>query len=204
MPTTKKPLISESIICDALNSKYQNGCKYKLANGYIFKSDWESDYFIQKLNGYCYEFEIKISRADFLNDKKKINKHLILEKGAFVCESKHYKLNAETKKLEIKEIIKKDIIHNFKPNKFFYVVPTNMIDVKEIPSYAGLMYYDVERKTIKTIKEAPFIHKTKLKFESTLCVKFYNYWLNAKFKIKELGWEIEDLKKEIDTLKKKK
>ena len=80
-----------------------------------------------------------------------------------------------------------------------------MISVDEIPKYSGLIYFSQDKyRNFKTIKEAPFIHKNKLNFEDVLCNKFYNYWLNSKIKIKELGWEISDLKEEIDRLKKDK
>jgi len=42
--------LSEKKITDALNVKYNGNAKYKVANAYIFKSDWESDFFLQKEN----------------------------------------------------------------------------------------------------------------------------------------------------------
>lgn len=45
----------------------------------LFVYHWESDYIAITKNGYVYEVEIKISRADFLNDfKHKEEKHLLL------------------------------------------------------------------------------------------------------------------------------
>ena len=76
--------VSEGEICEALNSYFIGNCSYKLANAFIFKEDWESDFFVQKQNGYSYEFEVKISRSDFFADKKKVSKHLILSNGNFL------------------------------------------------------------------------------------------------------------------------
>lgn len=148
-------------IADALHQKYINNCKYKVPNAYIFKTGWESDFFIQRDNGYCYEFEIKISRADFKKDFEKVVKHQILKDGTF-----------KTSKGQIKEWPKR-------PNKFYYVIPTGIIDFTEIPKYAGLMTID-DNGNLKTVKEAPFLHKNILDLEKELCVKFYYYWLKER------------------------
>lgn len=105
--------------------------KYKLYNLYVF--GWESDCLLLTKSGYWYEFEIKISRSDFKNDfKNKGDKHRIL--GTI----------SDTKK----------------PNYFYYVVPEGLIQVDEIPSYAGLIYINEYRhRTI--VKQAPVLHKVK-------------------------------------------
>lgn len=187
--------VSEGDISKALNSYFIGNCRYKLANAFIFKSDWESDFFVQKQNGYSYEFEIKISRNDFFADKKKVTKHLILSTGKFF-KQKWLLNNARTgndDKWIIEEI---EWEHSFRPNKFFYVVPTGMITVDELPKYAGLFYYKPYTGNcgLTKIKDAPFIHKEALKFENILCNKFYNYWLNAKNEIRLLNLELERLK----------
>lgn len=51
----------------------------RIENAYVFKSDWESDFLIITKAGYVVEFEVKISKADFQADKKKVQKHSILE-----------------------------------------------------------------------------------------------------------------------------
>lgn len=186
----------EGIICDRLNRKYVGNCKYKLANVFVFKRDWESDFFVQKDNGYSYEFEVKISRSDFLSDKKKVEKHLILENGRYQKKATESTYNYQTRMWDNQEIIT-DEEHTFRPNKFFYVVPEGMIKADEVPAYAGLMYVPIERhKDIVTVKDAPFIHKEKLSFESVLCNKFYHYWLSAKQELIYLKREFESLKKE--------
>jgi hypothetical protein len=150
--------ISEGKIQNMLNSKYIGNAKYKVPNIFVF--GWESDFFLQKENGYCYEFEIKISRSDFLADFKK---------------QRHINIQKQEKKL--------------KPNKFYYVVPVGMVSKEEVPNYAGLMY--VNDFSIITIKEAPFIHKEKLKLEDNLCHKFYHYWVNQKIENRDLRKHIK-------------
>lgn len=171
--------LNETKIQEILNRKYIGNCKYKVANVYVFRYDWETDYFVQKQNGYCYEFEIKTSKADFLADFKKTTKHTILKSGASDLDG--FKS------------------HKNRPNKLFYVVPQGMIEAKDIPDYAGLMYVNEGR--LSTIKEAPFIHKEKLKFEDKLCHKFYHYWLNEKYNNFKLKQNNEYLQREVERLK---
>lgn len=168
-----KKLHTEQSIIGILERKYSNNSKYYLSNVYIFKHNWESDFFILRQNGYCIEFEIKISRADFFNDKKKINKHLILETG-------------KTMSYNIEEI------HDFRPNKFYYVVPENLIKVEEIPNYAGLIYVN-DLNQIIIVKEAPFLHKNKLNFNNKFVDKFYYYFQDFKQKFRNAEKRIKYL-----------
>lgn len=172
--------VNEGHIQTLLNRKYIGNCKYKVPNVYVFKADWESDFFVQKENGYCYEFEIKITRSDFFADFKKKTKHDILQTGTHTVYS------------GIRE-------HKYRPNKLFYVVPINLIKVEEVPKYAGLMY--VEDYTVITVKEAPFIHKEKLKFEDKLCHKFYHYWLEQKRQNLDIKSAMKYMEEEIERLK---
>lgn len=189
--------INEAIICQRLNSYFVGNCRYKLSNAFIFKGNWESDFFVQKQNGYAYEFEVKISRSDFFNDKKKVDKHLILSTGKYT--SIGQLSTWENGKWEKEEKIK-EYEHDFRPNRFFYVVPEGMITIDELPAYAGLFYYGEGADysyNLKKVKDAPFIHKQKLSFESVLCNKFYNYWLAGKIEIRDLKAYIEELKNPI-------
>ena len=80
---------------------------------------------------YSYEFEVKISRQDFLKDKKKVLKHTMLENK----------------------------VEDRCPNYFYYACPPGLISVDEIPEYAGLIY--VSEEEIETIKRAPLLHRKK-------------------------------------------
>jgi len=188
----QKKVYTEAMICDCLNSKYNGNSRYKLANAYIFKEDWESDFFVQKENGYCYEFEVKISRSDFFSDKKKVSKHLILATGKYQHANITINKNCTSREDRwLTEYIEKE--HATRPNKFYYVVPEGMIKPDEVPVYAGLMYFT--GFDIVTVKEAPFIHKNKIDFEKTLCRKFYAYWLQVKFDLRVTKQELEYHKK---------
>lgn len=111
---------------------------------------FECDFLKITNSGYMYEYEIKLSRSDYNADKRK--KQYDNKKQDYV--TKHDKLrNGDTNG----------------PSKFFFVVPTDMIKVDEVPEFAGLIYastsieghssYLMVRLTV--VKEAPRLHKTK-------------------------------------------
>ena len=88
-------------------------------------------------SGMLHEYEVKISRSDFLADKKKHKKY-----GLSKFEQYGNPMGIEVKC----------------PNYFYYVCPEGMIKKDEIPVYAGLYYYEKE-KGIRMIKNAKRIHK---------------------------------------------
>lgn len=119
--------------------------------------DWESDFIVLNSLGYYLEYEIKISLQDFRADFRKTERHKCLS-AKIACR---------------------------KPNKFFFVVPAGLVTEKEVPSYAGLMYYFPGGKftdRFVTIREAPFLHKTKMNLFKELCVKFYYKYMNLRKK----------------------
>jgi hypothetical protein len=60
----------------AIQAKY-NTHLYELYNSYVF--EWECDFFSITKSGYCYEVEIKLSRADYFADFKK-EKHSLFKR----------------------------------------------------------------------------------------------------------------------------
>ena len=100
----------------------------------------ECDVISVSKSDYIYEYEIKISRADFKKDfiKEKHN-HIINEKFTY------------TRKGEILFRV---------CNYFNYVVPKVLISPDEVPEYAGLIYIN-EDFTFETIKKPKLLHKTK-------------------------------------------
>jgi hypothetical protein len=86
------------------------------------------------------EFEIKLSRVDYLKDFNKmffigqnVNKHSVLAAGQSPLIS-----------------------------KFWFVVPENMIDVRECPAHAGLIWFANEpggTLSFRVIKYPPLLHK---------------------------------------------
>lgn len=143
----------------------KNSKKYELLNLFVY--DWESDYLAITHSDISYECEIKITRQDFLNDSKKRNKHLILEGKD------------------------NNIIG---PNYFYYAVPENLINIDEIPSYAGLIY--VFPFGIQIMKAAPKLHNKKFDYQQAkLMDKLYYNLNNYRTLYKES--DIPELKKTI-------
>lgn len=170
---------TEKQIQDVLEKHYdRGGIKYTVSNLYLFKNNWETDFLlVQKTSGYCYEIEIKTSRSDFFNDFKKVEKHTILREGTHQVKKYRYKFDPEAKKTVTDHYyVTKE--WKFRPNRFYYCVPENLIKIEEVPEYAGLMYVIGDK--VKTVKEAKFIHKEKLDLIKPLCDKFYYYWKNAR------------------------
>jgi len=152
---------------------------YKLFNTYIFNN--ESDFFCVSSSGYVIEVEIKISRSDFKNDFKKTHWNGV---------NKHENLKSDS---------------TYKPNKFYFAVPENMVTKDEIPDYAGLIYIvetGIKYKSHYIVKNAKFLHKEnlfkKLNFVTKLMNKFYyqNQDLKRQMKISES--EIKSGQKIID------
>lgn len=175
---------TEATIIKELRRYFQNGYNYRIDNAYIFSYDWESDFFCTNREGYGFEFEVKISRADFKADLKK-NKHEIFKKGSYT--QNH---NGTSKEIEKK----------FIPNRFYYVVPEGLITKDEVPEYAGLITVG---NYMSIIKRAPFIHRRKLDFRKCLCDKFYNRWIDEKRRNNLLNYDQKEIIKKIEKLREK-
>jgi len=89
---------------------------------------------------FIYEYEIKISRADYKKDFSKRKHSDIINENFTTIGSKGtwYLL----------------------PNYFNYIVPKDLIKIEEVPEYAGLIYFN-EDMTFDVIKKPKLLHKTK-------------------------------------------
>ena len=154
--------------------------KYVMENLYVF--GWESDKLIETRSGLIYEFEIKISKADFKNDfKNKEDKHKVLKSPQYAQLFEEY-FPIRTDK---------------KPNYFYYAVPEGMITADEVPEYAGLIYIlpegamsDMNGKYVFNrfyiVKNAPKLHSNKYTDEELKLVeKFYYNMLSWKHKYRD-------------------
>lgn len=112
----------------------------------------EADVFGISGAGHIYEFEIKISRSDFLADfKNKQYKHIMLNGRNAIHTYNKWKKGKRTEETY-------DLI--CLPNRFFYACPFGLIHKDEIPEYAGMVYIDENNKYIE-IKPAPILHHNK-------------------------------------------
>lgn len=92
-------------------------------------------------NSYSYEYEIKISKADFLADFKKTRKHFLLKRGERV--NRFY------------------YVVPFPAN-----TPHDYILIGDMPKYAGLIYYS--NSQFKQIKTAPILNRKKLTYNKEI------------------------------------
>lgn len=190
-----------------------NSIKYNVNNLYIF--DWESDKFIETKSGYIYEFEVKISKADFKNDfKNKQDKHIILEgveKYGDKYIPKYYKYLEQCKKYgkwSVESFHKYNdnnprymVAGHKRPNYFYYAVPKGLISVDDVPEYAGLIYVDTPEaiSSFSIVKKAPCLHKEKYNdVELNLTEKFYYNWVNYKFSVRKELEGAKLLKEKLD------
>lgn len=138
-----------------LNRDLLSNPMYVINNLHIY--DWESDFLAITRSLYAYEVEVKMSKQDFFNDFKKDKKHKVLKDG----------------------IIKVGGVISYPPNYFYYACPPNMIDVSEVPPYAGLIYVDIGRRRISIVKIAPVIHKQKFDVAGRKLVDKFYYNMNT-------------------------
>ena len=104
-----------------------------------FGYNWEMDVASLSKSGLLHEYEVKISRSDFLADKKRKQ-----------IKFSHYEVRNE----------------RTCPHYFYYVCPENLISKSEIPIWAGLYYYsDGEIRLIKSPKR---LHVAKIEVEKVL------------------------------------
>lgn len=112
---------SEKFIQARLWDHYYQTHQYIFHNMYFFSDEYEADAIHFLENGHCWEFEIKIKKFDFFNDFDKTQKHENLKNGVQCA------------------------------NRFYYVTPFDLLDVKDIPEYAGLIEVNENRVRIKKV-----------------------------------------------------
>lgn len=106
------------------------------------KGWWECDMFATTKAGYWSEYEIKMSRSDFLNDfKKKMAVVNGRRRSSRFCND-HNTLN----KHEL--LAAHDIMG---PSYYWFCTPEGLVDISEVPEYAGL----IEFPAPKTLKSSP-------------------------------------------------
>ena len=192
--------LTEKKIQKALNRFFASE-KYNIDGLFVFS--WESDKLLRTQAGYYYEFEVKISRADYKNDfKHKIDKHIILssvlpKEKAEPIQASLFDNLYEKKRKRYPQITWEQIMARWcnvesicidllMPNYFYYAVPEGMLEPDEIPPYAGLVYVGEDGKTLRTIVKAPRLHDRKLTdAELNLGEKFYYNMKHWQHKYRE-------------------
>lgn len=208
-PVKCEPLTEQKI--QRLLDNFFASYKYNVDGLYVF--EWESDKLIWTKAGYIYEFEVKISRADYKNDfKHKKDKHIILKGPTeeeqlmpgfywFYEHNKHLYSSIDECKAKLKPTDSYYIANHRKPNFFYYAVPEGMIKPDEVPEYAGLIYIKQEYQynCFSIVKKAPQLHKTKYKdAELNLGEKFYYNWQADRRLRREVQRQYESVNKALN------
>lgn len=155
---------------------FKTGCKFVIPNIYFFGSGHESDLLVVKQNDFSYEVEIKISKADYLNDFKKPDRHQVIETGTFY---RDYKTCLRNKEGALTWYEPGDPIYCSRANRFYFACPENLIKIEDIPYYTGL-FYILPDGSVQKVKEAKLLHKEKLTDFERLASKCYWMWKTQK------------------------
>ena len=194
-PISRKRKIqtSERRIQDQLyRHLWQKGHHEISPNVYLY--EWESDMVSLTKAGYLNEYEIKISRSDFLADKKKVDKHSGVQNGwrpLTVYEQERYNYQKQNEFFHkagyFKHLTPEGHHRLDRPNYFWYVCPVDMLRLEEVPDYAGLMYAGtIDWHAIKVVKDAPKLHRepaTSAQIMTILVALEWRYW---RMRLKEL------------------
>lgn len=126
--------------------------RYIVPNVTLF--GWESDMVSVTKAGYIVEYEIKCSRADFGRDKRKY---------------RHRHLTEATTSKSWRKM----------PAYFYYVAPKGVLQVSDVPAYAGLMLLE-KYCMVDVVKKAPRLHYEPMTehqrqwFERALTVRYWS------------------------------
>jgi hypothetical protein len=167
--------------------------RYPVTNTYIFRHDWESDFFCLSKQGYAVEVEVKVSYSDFLADFRKQSKHRALDryKTGYVIDRTGLRteypgdgLRTESNGIRVQKITEARV-----PNRFYYACPVDIIPLDKVPHYAGLIYVQSRAMIMKT---APFLHKGTVDYTRTLLDKYYYRSLKLEREVMIMRSELEE------------
>jgi len=116
----------------------------------------EADLLGVRNSGYAEEFEIKISRSDYLADSRKVIKHTYYQN---------------------KSMLEKSGFKQFTPNRFSYVLLSG-VNPDPIPDYAGC-YIVFNSGTVDCIKRPPLLNEFKSAWEKKISAKLMWKYINS-------------------------
>lgn len=146
--------------------KKQHNCCIHNSTG-LLSYTGEIDFASINKSGLITEVEIKTSRADFLNDFRNKNRHDHLANGYMTrlntIERKNIlTLNGKVRgyySIKCVEVVEKTI--GCLPNYFFFAFPEGMIDINDVPEYAGIILIDDNGRPHQK-RRAKRIHKDQI------------------------------------------
>lgn len=182
---------SECTIGRILQRYYNRNSRCYIQNVHLFAGG-ETDFLVITGSGYSHDIEIKISRGDFFTDRKKLKhdyyKAIVQNKTNFFTPRIRRNYSIIGYSSWLKKFRPISPVDNWAdgidwhqvscmPNRFSYAVPEGLVDVSEVPDYAGLMYIKINpvfhRSEIQVIKNAPLLHKNKFNKWEDLAIKYF-------------------------------
>ncbi len=140
--------------------------------------DSEADLFAIRRSGFCDEFEVKISRPDFLNDRKK---RVRIESEGRVSEGGYPAYENVFKHQALLE-------GNLPVNYFWYAVREGVAEFDEVPEFAGLIIVGNDRQ-LYVVQYPRRLHHRKMSIEARYKVarkSAYKFW---KLKSDIMAWK---------------
>ncbi len=131
--------MTEAQMLAALYSKFAYSGTLALLSHFTPKTWWECDALRITSAGYAIEYELKISRKDYLADFRKCRRAW----STRTMEQKHTLLALRTGW----------------PSRFYFVMPAGLADQVQIPEHAGLIAVGgADVPYLRTVRPAPQLH----------------------------------------------
>jgi len=165
--------MNEKKIIKALAQNGDNQRRYSLMVPNCYTSfDNEADLFAIRKSGFCDEFEVKVTRSDFLADAKKRVSCRVLSQQ----ESIEWYHNPEGVRPDTKA--KHDALQDgdLDANYFWYVVKEGICKPEEVPGFAGLIVVK-DGCSLSVVQMPTRLHSRKLDME-----KRFNYARKAGYR----------------------
>lgn len=154
--TTRSEVITEKMITDAICNDSLKRRRNNWVMPNVLFDRFECDVLEVSKAGYTTEYEVKISRGDYLRDCKKTYFY------------KDFYRTINIKKYDFKDRV----------SYLNFVVPLNLISVDEVPDFAGLIYYQNDGllqvvKKPKKIRETPLTQDEWVLLRKKLYFRFH-------------------------------
>ncbi len=147
----------KDMIASVVRSKKKLYTNYECAVPNCYTShDNEADILFIRSSGFCDEVEVKVSRADFLADKKKRVMYREPIQGEWHWEKQGLPFSPYTKE-KYQALADGDMLANY----FWYAVKEGICHISEVPEFAGLISIN-ENGDARILKPPRRLHKNKL------------------------------------------
>lgn len=172
--------LNESVVQNLLSQDESHLKRYAvMVPCCMTQNDNEADIFAIRKSGLCDEFEIKLSRADFFKDKKKVvmyrNNDITTgeDNKWFMASSQERTQLAPWEKFKLQALSDGNMV----VNHFWYVVKKGVVTLGDLPDYAGFITVD-ETGFLEVLRAPKKLHSRKLSYEQMF--KFASF-LNERF-----------------------